>query len=305
MPKIRLSAMIAAACLLGSVAQANAQFPLTFSSNDNGFFTPFNSGNANTVRYGDSVWIDCFANGSFTLSQIDLGLATFNSQTAGTTDIILTITEGDPSGLVFGSGQSLYQITIPGVVLPEAPVEGQPTLFTLSVPLPDVRTLGGCNNVGYSIRLTNFNFAGSFGFQCSTATAQTLGFFTNNASFFNGSNWSLFAFGPNPVTQIAQFTMTLWGAPFTPPASCSPADIANTDGETTLTGGGPDNTIDNGDFTAFFSAFFLADTDPARLVSDIANTDGETTVEGGGADGVVDNGDFTAFFAYFFAGCPV
>ncbi len=82
MPKVRLSAMIAAACLLGSVAQANAQFPLTFSSNDNGFFTPFNSGNANTVRYGDSVWIDCFANGSFTLSQTGIGPADIDERPA-------------------------------------------------------------------------------------------------------------------------------------------------------------------------------------------------------------------------------
>jgi hypothetical protein len=238
------------------------------------------------------------------LSQIDLGLATFNSQTAGTADIILTITDGDPSGFVFGTGQTLYEVTIPGVVLPEAPVADQPTLFTLSVPLPSVLTRGGCNNVGYSVRLANFNFAGSFGFQCSTANGQTLGFYTNNASFFNGNNWSLFAFGPNTITQIAQFTMTLSGAAFVPPAACSPADIANTDGETTLTGGGPDNAIDNGDFTAFFSAFFLGETDPARLVADIANTDGETVVEGAGPDGAVDNGDFTAFFAYFFLGCP-
>jgi hypothetical protein len=88
------------------------------------------------------------------------------------------------------------------------------------------------------------------------------------------------------------------------PLGCSPADIANTDGETTLTGGGPDNSIDNGDFTAFFSAFFLSDTDPARLVADIANTDGETALTGAGPDATVDNGDFTAFFASFFAGCP-
>ena len=87
------------------------------------------------------------------------------------------------------------------------------------------------------------------------------------------------------------------------PTGCSPADIANTDGEP-LPAGGPDNTIDNGDFTAFFSAFFLADTDPARLIADIANTDGDTSLTGAGPDGTVDNGDFTAFFASFFAGCP-
>ncbi len=85
--------------------------------------------------------------------------------------------------------------------------------------------------------------------------------------------------------------------------NCCPADIANTDGETVQTGGGADGSLDNGDFTAFFAAFFLGDGDPARLAADIANTDGETVLVGGGSDGAVDNGDFTAFFALFFGGC--
>jgi hypothetical protein len=79
---------------------------------------------------------------------------------------------------------------------------------------------------------------------------------------------------------------------------CSPADIANTDGDV-----GFDGAIDNGDFTAFFNAFFLDADDPNRLAADIANTDGETTVEGAGPDGAIDNGDFTAFFNFFFQGC--
>jgi hypothetical protein len=81
--------------------------------------------------------------------------------------------------------------------------------------------------------------------------------------------------------------------------ACNPADIANTDGEAP-----PDGVIDNGDFTAFFNAFFLDPADPARLVADIANTDGETFLEGAGPDGAVDNGDFTAFFNFFFQSCP-
>jgi uncharacterized repeat protein (TIGR01451 family) len=80
----------------------------------------------------------------------------------------------------------------------------------------------------------------------------------------------------------------------------SPADIANTDGELP-----PDGAIDNGDFSLFFIAFFLDESDPARLIADIANTDGETVRQGGGPDLAVDNGDFTAFFQYFFLGCPV
>jgi|GEM_PF-2433377 uncharacterized repeat protein (TIGR01451 family) len=80
----------------------------------------------------------------------------------------------------------------------------------------------------------------------------------------------------------------------------NPADVANTDGDAS-----PDGAIDNGDFTLFFLAFFLDETDPARLLADIANTDGETARQGAGPDGTVDNGDFTAFFTYFFLGCPV
>jgi hypothetical protein len=79
-----------------------------------------------------------------------------------------------------------------------------------------------------------------------------------------------------------------------PPTQCSPADIANTDGDP-----GSDNTVDNGDFTLFFTAFFADVSDPIRTFADIANTDGDP-----GADGAVDNGDFTLFFAAFFIGCP-
>ncbi len=87
---------------------------------------------------------------------------------------------------------------------------------------------------------------------------------------------------------------------FTPPTSAScPADLADTDGVPN-----PDGAVDNGDFTAFFSAFFLDQSDPARLTADIADTDGATTLQGAGPDGNVDNGDFTAFFLYFFEGCP-
>ncbi len=74
----------------------------------------------------------------------------------------------------------------------------------------------------------------------------------------------------------------------------NPADIANTDGDP-----GFDGALDNGDFTAFFMAFFLDAGDPARLIADIANTDGEIP-----SDGAVDNGDFTYFFVAFFGGCP-
>ncbi|MFO0083553.1 MAG: hypothetical protein ACK55O_13205 [Phycisphaerales bacterium] len=86
-----------------------------------------------------------------------------------------------------------------------------------------------------------------------------------------------------------------------PVSDCAAADIADTDAGTVFTGSGPDNIIDNGDFTAFFTAFFTDPADPAHLVADIADTDAQYPPVGF-RDGVVDNGDFTAFFASFFSG---
>ncbi len=88
------------------------------------------------------------------------------------------------------------------------------------------------------------------------------------------------------------------------PAACSPAEIANTDGEA-----GPDGAVDNGDFSLFFVAFFADANNPVRRFADIANTDGDVSrvwpigTPAGGFDLAVDNGDFTAFFAAFFESC--
>ncbi|MFN5959704.1 MAG: GC-type dockerin domain-anchored protein, partial [Planctomyces sp.] len=62
---------------------------------------------------------------------------------------------------------------------------------------------------------------------------------------------------------------------------------------------GPEGSVDNGDFSLSFSAFFADESEPARRLADLANTDGDP-----GADGTVDNGDFTLFFSAFFIGCP-
>ncbi|MCE2967513.1 MAG: GC-type dockerin domain-anchored protein [Phycisphaerales bacterium] len=118
----------------------------------------------------------------------------------------------------------------------------------------------------------------------------------------SGSGWEVRSILFNACGSATSEPATLTLIPCQQP--CSPADIANTDGETARPFAGPDGAIDNGDFTAFFAAFFLEEGDPGRLVADIANTDGETILEGSGPDGVVDNGDFTAFFSYFFDGCP-
>ena len=44
---------------------------------------------------------------------------------------------------------------------------------------------------------------------CRNCTAQTTGYYTNNASFNNGTSWSLFAFGANTCTQIAQYSVMI------------------------------------------------------------------------------------------------
>jgi hypothetical protein len=75
--------------------------------------------------------------------------------------------------------------------------------------------------------------------------------------------------------------------------ACSAADVADTDGNPV-----PDGSVDNGDFQAFFAAFFVPEADPARLAADVANTDGDPV-----PDGSVDNGDFQAFFSAFFSPC--
>lgn len=191
-------------------APSNAQV-LFETGSDNGFFTPFNAGNAATVKYGDSGWI---GNGPgsppVALGRITLQLATFggNGKDSGTTDIEFTLNDGDPSGLVFGSGAVLYSTVITGVELP--PSTGvDANLFSLTIDLPGVSTTGNFNNVGWSVRCRNFNYGGSFGFQVGTCNAQTIGYYTNNASFFNGSSWSLFAFGADTCTQIAQYSVMI------------------------------------------------------------------------------------------------
>jgi hypothetical protein len=95
-----------------------------------------------------------------------------------------------------------------GVELPAA-FGSDPTYFDVVITLPRVTTLGNFNNVGWSVKCRNFNYAGSFGFQVGTCTAQTTGYYTNNASFNNGTSWSLFAFGANTCTQIAQYSVMI------------------------------------------------------------------------------------------------
>jgi len=179
---------------------------------DNGFFVPFNVGNASTVKYGDSGWLGGPSAVPIELARIDMGFVGFDSPTAGTTDIIVTFNDGDPSRLVFGTGNELYRTTFTGVALP-ATDPGEAVGFTLSVPLPGVTTTGGFNNVGWSVGLANYDYGGSFGFQVSKFSSFTTGFPTNNASFFNGSSWSLFSFGTDQETQSVNFVASVVAVP--------------------------------------------------------------------------------------------
>jgi hypothetical protein len=140
----------------------------------------------------------------------------------------------------------------------------------------------------------------------------------NRIARWNGSAWSALGSGMNSdvyaLTTLPSgdliagggFTtaggvvapyIARWGCP--PPTACNPADIADTSGRSASSGGGPDGAVENGDFTAFFAAFFAAVGNPLRPDADIADSDGVP-----GADGAVDNGDYTRFFFAFFDGCP-
>ena len=205
----RISTLLAAlVAALAPASAASAQVVFE-TGNDNGYFTPFNSANAGTVKYGDSGWLGSGPGSpSVPLGRMTLRLATFGGEVPGSTDIEFTLNDGDPSGLVFGSGAVLYSTTIAGVELPAA-FGTDPTYFDVVIPLPRVMTLGDYNNVGWSVKCRNFNYTGSFGFLVGICTSQASGYYTNNASFNNGTSWSLFAFGANTCTQIAQYAVII------------------------------------------------------------------------------------------------
>ncbi|MFO0829433.1 MAG: hypothetical protein U0572_14945 [Phycisphaerales bacterium] len=200
-------ALVASACV---AASANAQTVFQ-AVNDNGFFTPFNPGNASTVIYGDGGWIGSGSDAPVSLGKITLGLAVYNSLFPGTTDIVFTLNDGDPSGLVFGSGAALYSTVIRNVKLPSTEEFGV-QYFTLEIPLPNVQTLGGFNNIGWSVALQNYDYNGDFGFQVSSCAGQWVGFYTVNASWYDGNSWSLFSFGDG-CFGVANYVATIDLAP--------------------------------------------------------------------------------------------
>lgn len=211
--EMKRNLVVSTVFVIAMAASHSAQAGIVFSNTfDNGYFVPFSSSTQAGVRYGDSGWLSGFGPETYTLTQLDLGLAVYGSIFPGKTDITITFNDGDPSGLVFGPGTELYSVTIPEVPLPSTDEFG-PEFFTLSIPLPNVVTSGGFNNVGWSVSVSNFDYGGLFGFQCSSSFGQIVGFYTNNASFYNGSNWSLFSFGADPNFGVANFVATIQDIP--------------------------------------------------------------------------------------------
>ncbi|MCP9874828.1 GC-type dockerin domain-anchored protein [Synechococcus sp. Cruz CV-v-12] len=280
-PVCRLLGVCAAALVATS---ALGQGVLFETQVNNGFFTPFNGGNAATVKYGDSGWLGSNLPPQY-LTAITLRLATFNSVLPGNTDLIFTLNDGDPSGLVFGPGTQLYSTTITGIPLPEAEID--PAFFEVTIPLPNVLTSGGFNNVGWSVALANYNYAGQFGFQCSNSLGQIAGFYTNNASFYNGTSWSLFAFSQDPVSGVANFSVQITGGP-TPPG-CGLSDIAGP-GQAL----GADSQLTADDIIVFLNAYFAGNLS----LADVAGP-GQATV----LDAELTADDIIVFLNRFFAGC--
>ncbi len=267
------------------VAMAGAAETVVFQNNsDNGSFTPFNTSNATTVTYGDSGWLGFIGDGTptFTCNRIVLGLATFGSDTPGSAELVFTFNDGDPSGLVFGPGTEFYSTTI-NIDLPAAPVAGgEATYFDLSIPLPSIVTTGGFNNIGWSVSFNNFAYAGQFGFQVSTASGQAIGFYTNNASFHDGSSWSLFSFGPDTNTGVANYVATIIEG-----QDCV-ADVDDGSGF-----GIPDGGVTVDDLLYYLSIFNVGD-----LGADVDDGSGTGVTDGG-----VTIDDLLYYLVRFNAGC--
>lgn len=206
---LRMSAVV----LFAAASSASASTVVFQNANDNGFFVPFSASTPSSLRYGDSGWLTGDGSGTGTaLEQITLGLAAFNPSqgniVGGTFDLTFTFNNGDPSGFVFGDGSQLYSTTITGLSLPALSAEGL-GLFSLTIPLPGVSTTGGFDNVGWSVSVSNFVYDGLFGFQCGSAISQSVGYYTNVASFYSGGSWGLFNFGGDPTYGVANYVATI------------------------------------------------------------------------------------------------
>jgi hypothetical protein len=196
-----------AASLLAAAASAETVF---LAEANNGFFAPFTPFNTANLIYGDSGWLTGPGEAPVGLGRMTLKLAVYNAPLAGTTDIVFTFNDGDPSGLVFGPGTELFQTTVFSVALPPTEPFGS-AFLEVDIELPNVMTKGNFNNIGWSVRLENYAYEGDFGFQVSNCEGQLVGYYTNNASWSQnaGANWGLFAFGQDPCLEVANYAVTI------------------------------------------------------------------------------------------------
>lgn len=186
----RLLAALAGVAVATTAATADIVVFETAAAN--GWFTPFSANTPAGTLYGDSGWLGGPAAPPVELTSITLKLAVNQGQTLGSTDLVFTFNDGDPSGFVFGSGATLYSTIVP-IVLPESS-EG-PSFFSVDIPIPGVVTAGGFNNIGWSVGVQNFSYDGFFGFETAAGAAQPAGFFTFAASEYSPSfGWSTFSF---------------------------------------------------------------------------------------------------------------
>jgi hypothetical protein len=206
---------IGALALVVSCSSAWA-FDEVFRSGDyTGSFTPFDSSTPAGTTFGDGYWLTGPGSDPFTdINSITLFLAAFNSTgdvlPAGSTDLVFTFNDGDPSGLQFGPGTELYSTVVTGVELPFIAVPDSVELFEITIPLPGITLSGNFNNWGFSLGVQNFSYAGEFGFQ-NSGQFNFLGALTANASEFDPAtnSWSLFAFGPAFPADVANFRAVL------------------------------------------------------------------------------------------------
>jgi hypothetical protein len=105
------------------------------------------------------------------------------------------------------------------------------------------------------------------------------------------------------ATDLVQDNSAYIALRWTPQAArCNPADIADNGSNP-----GPDNRVDNGDFSLFISQFFNAGIQAACTGATIPCAAADIADNGSnpGADGLLDNGDFSLFISSFFtASCP-
>jgi len=213
-PRLSSLCLLAAWLAFGSAARdVQAEIVVWSNSSDNGQLTPIGSGNLQ-LRYGDSGWFGSGSDAPVQLARMELGLAvsSLSGTAAGTTDVLFSLHDGAPGGLIRGTGDVLYSTTISGFQLP-ALAGGQSAQLDLVVDLTGISTRGGFNDFGWSVGFANFAYQGSIGFQRSTRDGQTAGFLTEDAVIFNGSAWNLLRSGADPNTGVWNFRATLVAVP--------------------------------------------------------------------------------------------